>query len=50
MDPQPAQKVYDWLIRPFEADLQPQIKTLVFVQDGILRSIPMGALHDGEQF
>ena len=49
-DPQPAQKVYDWLIRPFEADLQPQIKTLVFVQDGILRSIPMGALHDGEQF
>ena len=49
-DPQPAQKVYDWLIRPFEADLQPQIETLVFVQDGILRSIPMGALHDGEQF
>ena len=47
---QPAQKVYDWLIRPFEADLQPQIKTLVFIQDGILRSVPMAALHDGKQF
>ncbi|MBV9386192.1 MAG: CHAT domain-containing protein, partial [Chroococcidiopsidaceae cyanobacterium CP_BM_ER_R8_30] len=27
-----------------------QAKTLVFIQDGILRSIPMAALHDGTQF
>jgi CHAT domain-containing protein/exonuclease VII small subunit len=50
-NPQPAQKIYDWIIRPFAADLdQAQIKTLVFVQDGILRSVPMTALHDGEKF
>jgi len=49
--PQPAQQMYDWLIRPFADDLkQAQIKTLVFVQDGILRSVPMAALHDGRQF
>ncbi|MEO1373892.1 MAG: CHAT domain-containing protein [Cyanobacteria bacterium J06635_10] len=47
----PAQKVYDWLVRPVEAELQrSQIKTLVFVLDGFLRSIPMSVLHDGEQF
>jgi CHAT domain-containing protein len=47
----PAQQVYDWLIRPFASDLQTaQIDTLVFIQDGILRSIPMAALYDGKQF
>lgn len=47
----PAQKVYDWLIRPIEADLQSsQITTLVFVLDGFLRSLPMSVLHDGNQF
>jgi CHAT domain-containing protein len=46
---QPAQQLYDWLIRPFAAELD-QIETLVFVQDGILRSIPMAALYDGQQF
>lgn len=50
-DPTQAQKLYDWLIRPFASDLeQAQVKTLVFIQDGILRSIPMAALHDGEKF
>ncbi|MGF1480957.1 MAG: CHAT domain-containing protein [Cyanophyceae cyanobacterium] len=49
--PQQAQKLYNWLIRPFEDELaQAQIQTLVFAQDGILRSVPMAALHDGEQF
>ncbi len=48
---QPAQQIYDWLIRPFALDLEEaQIKTLVFVQDGIFRSVPMAALHDGNQF
>jgi len=50
-NPQSAQKVYDWLIRPFTAELeQAHINTLVFIQDGILRSVPMAALHDGEKF
>ena len=47
----PAQKLYNWLIRPAEKDIERnQIKTLVFVLDGFLRSVPMAALHDGKQF
>jgi CHAT domain-containing protein len=47
----PSQQVYDWLIRPIEADLaRSQLKTLVFVLDGSLRNIPMAALHDGKQY
>lgn len=50
-DPQLAEKAYDWLVRPFAAALgAEQIDTLVFVSDGILRSIPMAALYDGAQF
>lgn len=46
-----AQTLYNWLIRPFQAKLQQSsIETLVFIQDGILRSLPMAALHDGQQF
>src|SRR5262245_28016875 len=46
-----AQKVYDWLVRPFAGDLAGlQTDTLVFVPDGPLRTIPMSALHDGEHF
>jgi CHAT domain-containing protein len=49
--PARAQKLYQSLIQPFEADLQAaNIDTLVFVNDGILRSLPMAALHDGQQF
>ena len=46
-----AQKLYDWLIRPLEKDLAAlSPDTLVFVPDGPLRTIPMAALHDGNQF
>ncbi len=46
-----GQRLYNWLIRPLEADLDATPgKTLVFVPDGALRLIPMAALHDGEQF
>src|SRR5690349_10304490 len=46
-----AQRLYDWLIRPIEADLTAaKIDTLVFVPDGPLRTVPMAALHDGKQF
>lgn len=47
----PAQNLYNSIIRPFASDLDPaHIKTLVFIQDGLLRSIPMAALHDGREF
>jgi CHAT domain-containing protein len=50
-NPKPAQALYDKIIAPFADDLKSaQIETLVFIQDGILRSIPMAALHDGEHF
>jgi CHAT domain-containing protein len=52
-----SKQLYDWLIKPFEADLesaakrdQSQIKTLVFVLDGSLRNLPMAALYDGERY
>jgi CHAT domain-containing protein len=50
-NPQQAQRLYELLIRPFEDVLaEANVETLVFVQDGILRSVPMSALHDGTQF
>ncbi len=46
-----AQQLYRWLILPFEKDLAGRrIDTLVFVPDGALRTIPMGALHSGKRF
>ena len=46
-----SQQVYDWIIRPIEKDLaNSEVDTLVFVLDGALRNIPMGALHDGQQY
>ncbi|MEM1169206.1 MAG: CHAT domain-containing protein [Cyanobacteria bacterium P01_H01_bin.35] len=51
-----ANKLYQWLIKPFEEDLEvnvehdnSQIKTLVFVLDGLLRNIPMSVLYDSER-
>ncbi len=50
-DSQQAQKLYNWIINPFAKELeQAQVKTLVFIQDGILRSVPMAALYDGKKF
>jgi CHAT domain-containing protein len=47
----PHQQLYNWLIRPVEADLAgSQVKTLVFVLDGVLRGVPLAALHDGQQY
>jgi CHAT domain-containing protein len=46
-----AQKLYDWLIRPFASELRERgVDTLVFVPWGPLRTVPMAALHDGERF
>ncbi|MGH2414875.1 MAG: CHAT domain-containing protein, partial [Microcystaceae cyanobacterium] len=47
----PAQKLYNWLLRPAQQEIERQgIKTLVFVLDGFLRSLPMAVLHDGKQY
>lgn len=43
--------IYDWLIKPASDRLESSgIKTLLFIQDGVLRTIPMSALYDGNQF
>ncbi|MEM9006141.1 MAG: CHAT domain-containing protein [Cyanobacteria bacterium P01_F01_bin.86] len=48
---QQLQQVYDWLIAPIAAMLEQQsIQTLVFVADGALRTLPLTALHDGDQY
>ena len=47
----PAQQLYDWLVRPLEAQLEAIApETLVFIQDGVLRKTPVSALHDGDRF
>ncbi len=46
-----SEQIYDWLIRPAEADQAfIDTKTLVFVLDGRLRNIPIAALSDGKQY
>jgi CHAT domain-containing protein len=46
-----AWQLYDWLIRPLENLLiNNNITTIVFIPDGILRAIPISALHDKKQF
>ncbi|HEY9819758.1 MAG TPA: CHAT domain-containing protein, partial [Candidatus Sericytochromatia bacterium] len=47
----PAQKMYQWLLTPLEADLKVRgIQNLVFIMDERLRSLPLAALHDGQSF
>ena len=47
----PAQKLYQWLVMPLEEELQSfKIDHLVFVMDANLRSLPVAALHDGQEF
>lgn len=46
-----SQEVYNWLIQPITSDLATsKVDTLVFVLDGALRNIPLGALYDGEKY
>ena len=48
---EPAQNLYNWLIRPALTDLVDSgIETLVFVPDGSFRNIPMAVLSDGEHY
>lgn len=48
-----AQKLYQWLIAPVEKALEESgstVDTLAFAMDTGLRTLPIAALHDGEQF
>ncbi|HEY9844805.1 MAG TPA: CHAT domain-containing protein, partial [Candidatus Caenarcaniphilales bacterium] len=47
---QKAAQIYQWLLAPLEADLAEtrEVKTLVFVPDGVLRNIPMSVLYDSK--
>ncbi|MEQ9481495.1 CHAT domain-containing protein, partial [Coleofasciculus sp. F4-SAH-05] len=48
---QPAQNLYNWLIKPIANELaDANIDTLLFSLDGGLRTVPLAALHDGENF
>ncbi len=48
---QSARQLYDWLIKPFEAELQQaNAKTIIYSPDGALRYIPLAALYDGQQW
>ncbi|NEO84389.1 MAG: CHAT domain-containing protein [Spirulina sp. SIO3F2] len=47
----PAQKLYQWLIEPMLADIEAAgIEHLTFLLDSGLRSLPIAALHSGEEF
>ncbi|MEL7332599.1 MAG: CHAT domain-containing protein [Cyanobacteria bacterium J06560_2] len=46
-----SQQLYQQIIAPFQTALTAHsIQTLVFVNDGILRNIPMSALYDGDHY
>lgn len=47
----PAQQLHQWMIAPIQATLtERKIDNLVFLMTAGLRSLPMAALHDGNQF
>jgi CHAT domain-containing protein/uncharacterized protein HemY len=46
-----ANKLYQWLIQPLEADLaEAKAKTIIYAPDERLRYIPLAALHDSKQW
>ncbi len=48
---QQATELYNIIMRPFEKELEPiNSDPIIFVNDGILRNIPMAALFDGKKF
>ncbi|MEL6259913.1 MAG: CHAT domain-containing protein [Cyanobacteria bacterium J06626_6] len=47
----PAQQLYNWMIRPLQHEMEnQQIDNIAFIMDDGLRTMPIAALHDGEQF
>jgi CHAT domain-containing protein len=48
---EPAQALYQFLVQPIEATLKERkVQNLTFLMDAGLRSTPVAALHDGQQF
>jgi CHAT domain-containing protein len=46
-----SQKLYSWLIKPLEGELQEnKVNNLVFALDRVTRYVPMSALYDGKQY
>jgi len=46
-----SQSLYQWLIKPLESEFEAHnIDTLVVIPEGILRTIPYSALHNGSHF
>jgi len=46
-----SKQIYDWLVGPAETELASKdVKTLVFVLDGVMRNLPMAAFYDGQQY
>jgi CHAT domain-containing protein len=46
-----SRQLYDWLVRPIESHLRASnVRTLIFVPDGPLRTVPMAALYDGDRY
>ncbi len=46
-----GEELYELVIAPYEALLaSEQVTTLLFVPDGVLRTVPIAALFDGEQY
>ncbi len=48
---EPAQQLYNWLIKPILPNLkQAGITTIIYAPDAQLRYLPLSALHDGKQW
>ncbi|HLO86095.1 MAG TPA: CHAT domain-containing protein [Nostocaceae cyanobacterium] len=48
---EPANKLYNWLIKPIENDLkQADAEAIVYAPDGKLRYVPLAALYDGQKW
>ncbi|MEC4818624.1 MAG: CHAT domain-containing protein, partial [Scytonema sp. PMC 1069.18] len=46
-----SQKLYNWLIKPLEPELETnKVKNLVFALDSTIRYIPMSALFNGDRY
>ena len=46
-----ARQLYDWVLRPLDAVIAAgENETLVVIPDASLRTVPLGALHDGTRF
>jgi CHAT domain-containing protein len=47
----PAQQLYNWLIKPLEAELKAaDAQTIIYAPDAQLPYIPLAALYDGQQW